>query len=82
LGAGKDGGGIRDEGAAGALNEGDVCGLGVIFGGGGIEFELGACREGALFASGGSSEKAGAFAVFDESSEKEGTAIEGAAGVA
>jgi hypothetical protein len=82
LGAGKDGGGMRDEGAVGALNEGDVCGLGVIFGGGGIEFEVGARREGALLDSGGFKEKEGAVAVFDESSEKEGTAIEGAAGVA
>jgi hypothetical protein len=73
---------MRDEGAAGALNEGVVEGLGVSFGGGGIETELGACREGALFVSGESDEKEGVVAAFDESSEKEGTAIEGAAGVA
>ena len=73
---------MRDEGAAGALNEGEVCGLGVTFGGGGIDFGLGACREGALSTSGDSSEKEGAVAAFGASSEKEGTANEGAAGVA
>jgi hypothetical protein len=73
---------MRDEGAAGALNEGDGCGLGVTFGGGSIEFKLGARKEGSLFASDESSEKEGAVAAFGASSEKEGTAIEGAAGVA
>jgi hypothetical protein len=73
---------MRDEGAVGCLNEGVVCGLDASFGGGGIDLESVAAREGALFAAGDSSEKEGAGAAFDESREKEGTAIEGAAGVA
>jgi hypothetical protein len=73
---------MRDEGAAGALNDGVVGGSDVTFGGGGIDFGLGACREGAVFTSGDSSEKEGALAAIGASSEKEGTAIEGAAGVA
>ena len=81
LGAGNEGGGMRDEGAVGGLVEGVVCGLDETFGGGGIDFEFFAGREGAV-SGGDSSEKEGAGAAFDESSEKEGTAVEGAAGVA
>jgi hypothetical protein len=73
---------MRDEGAVGCLNDGVVCGVDETFGGGGIDLEFAAEREEALLTSGGSSEKEGVVAVFDESREKEGTAIEGAAGVA
>jgi hypothetical protein len=73
---------MRDEGAVGCLNDGAGCGLDASFGGGGIDLESVAEREEVLFASGDSREKEGAGAAFDESSEKEGTAIEGAAGVA
>lgn len=73
---------MRDEGAVGGLVEGVVCGLDETFGGGGIDFEFAAGREGAISGFGDSSEKEGAGAAFDESSEKEGTAVEGAAGVA
>jgi hypothetical protein len=73
---------MRDEGAVGCLNDGVVCGVDEIFGGGGIDLESVAESGGAFFASGESSEKEGVVAAFDESREKEGTAIEGAAGVA
>jgi hypothetical protein len=73
---------MRDEGAVGCLNDGVVCGVDETFGGGGIDLEFVAGSEGALFTSGGSSEKEGVVAAFGVSSEKEGTAIEGAAGVA
>jgi hypothetical protein len=73
---------MGDEGAIGCLNDGITCGVDETFCGGGIEVEFAAGREGALFASGNSSEKEGVVAAFGVSSEKEGTAIEGAAGVA
>jgi hypothetical protein len=73
---------MREEGAVRGLGEGAVCGLTESLGGGGIDFESAAGREGALSGLGDSSEKEGAVAAFDESSEKEGTAVEGAAGFA
>lgn len=82
LGAGNEGGGMREEGVVGDLNEGAACGLDEIFGGGGIEPTFVAGKEGAVSGSGDSSEKEGADAAFDGSSEKEGTAVEGAAGFA
>jgi len=73
---------MRDEGAVGALDEGEVCGLDEAFGGGSIEPCFAAGTEGAVSGFGASSEKEGAVGASDESSEKEGTAIDGAAGFA
>jgi len=73
---------MSDEGAVGALDEGAVCGLGESFGGGSIEPCFAAGTESAVSDFGASSEKEGAVGASDESSEKEGTAIDGAAGFA
>lgn len=60
---------MRDEGAAGALDKGDVCGLDETFGGGSIEPDFTNGMEGAVSGAGDSSEKEGAFGASDESSE-------------
>ena len=73
---------MREDGVVVGLDDGADCGLDKSLGGGGIDFELAAGREGAVSDLGDSSAKEGAVAAFDESSEKEGTAIEGAAGFA
>lgn len=73
---------MRDEGAAGALDEGVVDGLDETFGGGSIEPGFATGMEGAVSGTGDSSEEEGAFGASDESSEKEGTTVEGAAGFA